>query len=192
MPSDDKFIPSKPFLSEGILLVSLRLKKFKNKFFWVIFCITWILHDLQLFNNTKHCPFQILIFNTFRYATKLYTLPSRVLTIAPCLLLQTYNFFLELGITSLVTEKSELSCSKSFFKSESLFRIPGSVVSNLLWQSRARLMISSLCNFLSANSESAIMINKTNFSDLLQATSDFYLQKYQHASNFELEKTEFK
>ena len=140
MPSDDKFIPSEPFLSEGILLVSLRLKKFQNKFFQafsrlypvVIFYITWILLDFQLFNNTKHCPFQILIFNTFRYATKLYTLPSRVLTIAPRLLLQTYNFFLELGITSLVTEKSELSCSKSFFKSESSFRIPGSVVSNLL------------------------------------------------------------
>ena len=32
-------------------------------------------------------------------------------------------------------------------------------------------MISSLCSFLSADSESAMIINKTNFSYLLQAIS---------------------
>ena len=42
-------------------------------------------------------------------------------------------------------------------------------------------MISSLCSFLSADSESVMLINKTNFSYLLQAISVFYLQKHQHA-----------
>ena len=51
------------------------------------------------------------------------------------------NFSLSLVFNSLVIGKSDLSCSKSFFKSESSFLTPASVESNLLWQSRARLMI---------------------------------------------------
>ena len=43
-------------------------------------------------------------------------------------------------------------------------------------------MISSLCSFLSADSESAMIIKKTNFSYLLQAISVFYLQKHPHAT----------
>ena len=43
-------------------------------------------------------------------------------------------------------------------------------------------MISSLCSFLSADSESVMLINKTNFSYLLQAISVFYLQKHPHAT----------
>ena len=39
-------------------------------------------------------------------------------------------------------------------------------------------MISSLCSFLSADSESAMIINKTSFSYLLQAILVFYLQKH--------------
>ena len=37
-------------------------------------------------------------------------------------------------------------------------------------------MISYLCSFLSADSEGALIINKTNFSYLLQAISVFCLQ----------------
>ena len=47
-------------------------------------------------------------------------------------------------------------------------------------------MISSLCSFLSADSESAKIINKTNFSYLLQAVSVFYLQKHLHATAFKV------
>ena len=43
-------------------------------------------------------------------------------------------------------------------------------------------MISSLCSFLSADSKGAMIINKTNFSYLLQAISVFCLQKYLHAT----------
>ena len=43
-------------------------------------------------------------------------------------------------------------------------------------------MISSLCSFLSADSESAMIIKKTNFSYLLQAISVFYLQKHPDAT----------
>ena len=35
---------------------------------------------------------------------------------------------------------------------------------------------------MSADSESAIIINKTNFSYLLQAISIYYLQKHPHAT----------
>ena len=47
-------------------------------------------------------------------------------------------------------------------------------------------MISSLCSFLKADSESAKIINKTNFSYLLQAVSVFYLQKHLHAMVFKV------
>ena len=43
-------------------------------------------------------------------------------------------------------------------------------------------MISSLCSFLSADSESAMIIKKTNLSYLLHAISVFYLQKHPHAT----------
>ena len=42
-------------------------------------------------------------------------------------------------------------------------------------------MISSLCSFLRADSESAMIINKTNFSYLLQAISVFCQQKHPRA-----------
>ena len=43
-------------------------------------------------------------------------------------------------------------------------------------------MISSLCSFLSADSEIAMIINKINFSYVLQAISVFYIQKHPHAT----------
>ena len=43
-------------------------------------------------------------------------------------------------------------------------------------------MISSLCSFLRADSESAMIISKTNFSSLLQAILVFNLQKHPHAT----------
>ena len=43
-------------------------------------------------------------------------------------------------------------------------------------------MTSSLCSFLSADSKSVVIINKTNFSYLLQSISVFYLQKHPHAT----------
>ena len=47
-------------------------------------------------------------------------------------------------------------------------------------------IILSLCNFVRANPESAIIIKKTNFSYLQQAISELYLQKHPHALNFEV------
>ena len=115
--------------------VSLLLESFTITFFGpllflrlypvAIFDSTWIHHDLQLFKNSKQFPFQILVCNTFKYVTKLWTLPSIVTTIAKCLSFQPYKFFLELSI-------HQYSDHKSCFKSESWFLIPASVVSNLL------------------------------------------------------------
>ena len=122
------------FFNKHISLESLRLKSFTITFFvpLLAFYITWMHHHVQLFKNAKHCAFHIIVFNSFMDVTKLSTLPRRVLTVALCLSLQAYNFSHILVFTSLVIDKSNLSCSKSFLKPESYLLIPASEVSNLL------------------------------------------------------------
>ena len=135
------------------------------------------------------------------------------------------NFSLSLVFTSLVIEKSNLSYSKSFFKSESSFLIPASVVTHCVKSVQMQSFFWSVffCiqseyrkiwtreNFVFGNfsrsvkftltirskaddqdylcavfwvqkvTGSDMMMNKTNFSYLLQAASVLYLQKHPHA-----------
>ena len=94
------------------------------------------------------------------------------------------TFSLSLVFTSLVIDKSDLSCSRSFFKSESSFLIPASVVSNLLWSSRARLMISSFeGRFRKCHDNQQILLTVRYFSVLPTKASARYGNFLQQNNN---------
>ena len=82
------------------------------------------------------------------------------------------TFSLSLLFTSLVIDKSDLSCSKVRF-----WYLPA----------KCQTYSNNPEQDLSADQESAIIINETNFSYLLQPISVFYLQRHPHATAANLE-----
>ena len=152
-------------LEERILKASLRFETFTITLFGPFSLLTqWQSSTLEGSTLTSNFP------KTFKTVFSRVLLPfasgmpvnSRHSRLEYWLLLQHWGsklvtISLNTELTCLATERSEPSYSKSCFKSDSSFLILANVELNLLWQSRAKLIISSLDNFFKSVSDSAMI-----------------------------------
>ena len=133
-----------PFFTSNLFLLfaSLRLKRFGITFFapllnfiqWL--CRTLLGSNITSTSNFSKMPSTVPSRSLFTIVLGM-PLSSKHSRLDYWLLLHVChsrltNFSLSLVFTSSVIDKSDLSCTKSYFESESSFLIPGSVESNLL------------------------------------------------------------
>ena len=149
LPSGDKFLSFRHFFDKLILLTFLRVKTFAITFFGSLLdVIQWQSSTLlgsTITSNFSKMPSTVLSRSLFsivsgmplsskhsrlEYWPLLYVCHSRLTT-----------FSLRLVFTSLVIDKFDLRCSKSFFKSGRSFLIHLSEVPNLIWRIKLTLWV---------------------------------------------------
>lgn len=176
IPSNRKFIPFRPFFNKLILLAFLPLESFIITFSgslldfiqWIFFTLlgSTIMSNFSKMSCTVPTRALFFIVSGMLLSSK----HSRL----ECYLLfhvcrsRATTFSLSLTFTSLVINKSDLNCSKSLFEIRKFVfdTFQCSVKFTQIIQSNTDDL--SLCSFFSADLESFMIINKMNFSYLLQ------------------------
>ena len=113
-----------------------------------VFNIRSIHLHFQFFKDFQNSDFQSVVILCFGNTGQLQALRCEVFIIAPVMTPYLVTVSLNTEPTCLATARLEPRFSKSLFKSDSSFLIRLNAKSNLLRQSRAKLINSSLDNFL--------------------------------------------